>query len=140
MPLLLFIVLPPLLDLYLALRWLFSSPLLAGLYFTIAAAAGVLLVRFAKIGVGEAVKMLSAGDAPIGAAIGFMKIWLAGALLFFPGYLSDAIAIIVLLLPSPKMRAARSSENDSRPLEATAEIVSESPNSESQDRENEERN
>ena len=128
MPLLFLILLllAPLLDIYLVLRWLFDSPLTAGLYAATAALLGALLMKFAKIGVGEAARLLSAGRAPPAAVARFVKLWAAGALLFFPGYLSDALAAGVLLLPSPppppKTRFA--ARNDP-PLEAEAEIVSE---------------
>ena len=130
MPLFLIVLLlAPLLEIYLAMRWLFSSPLAAGLYLAGAAIIGALLMKFAKIGVREAMRMLSDGGAPIGAAISFIKIWLAGALLFFPGYITDALAILILLLPSPRTSHSRSrpmEDSATRPLEAQAEIISES--------------
>lgn len=127
MPLIFLIVLllAPLLDIILALRWLFESPAAAGLYLAAAAVLGVLMMKFAKIGVSEAMRLLRDKRTNFTTVIGFAKMWAIGALLFFPGFLSDGLALCLLLLPSPKIRksAAPSAET---PIEAQAEIVGES--------------
>ncbi|MGI9298018.1 MAG: FxsA family protein [Gammaproteobacteria bacterium] len=133
MPLFFLIVLllaPPL-DIFLAVRWLFLSPWTAAAYLAATAAVGALLMKFAKIGVGEAANMLRAGNAPPVAVAGFLKMWLVGALLFFPGYLSDVLAAGALLLPSPKARF--NAPPADAPLEARAEIVHEKSENERRD-------
>ena len=94
MPLL--VILLPLLDVFLFFGWLFSAPFWALLYGLAAAGLGWLLLRFAKIGFGEA---LSRGGGRASAFGGFAAAGLAGMLLIFPGYVSDIAAVAVLVAP-----------------------------------------
>ncbi len=114
------LLLAPLLDIYLLLRWLFESPVAAALYWAAATAAGALLIKFAKIGLGETLELLrhGRGAAAVG---GFAAAGFAGALLIFPGYLSDILAAIVLA--APFVVARRKQKTETRPLEVEAEIV-----------------
>ncbi len=128
MPLFFLIILlfMPLADIVLALRWIFSS-WAGGLYFLAAAAVGALMMKFAKIGFGAALRLLRDKEVPPAAIAGFAKIWVAGALLFFPGYLTDALAVCVLLLPvgrlQMRMRTSAPPQNDEVVSEVAAEIV-----------------
>ena len=59
----------------------------------------LLLVRMAQT--------LSQGGTPAKALFGTAKNLLAGILLILPGVISDVIAVILLLLPSPKIDAGQ---------------------------------
>ena len=78
MPLFFLIILlfMPLADIVLALRWIFSS-WAGGLYFLAAAAIGALMMKFAKIGFGAALRLLRDKEVPPAAIAGFAKIWVA---------------------------------------------------------------
>lgn len=125
MPLLLILLLAaPLLDIYLLLRWLFASPLVAALYWVTATAAGALLLKFAKIGFGETLKLLQQRRAAVALLGGFAAVGFAGVLLIFPGYISDIFAVVVLaaafFIRPPKNHPP---DNTNRPLEVEAEII-----------------
>lgn len=102
MPLILLIILAglPLADIILAIGWLLESPLVALLYFTAMVFAGVFLIRLAKVAMGEVLRVLQ--EERLSPALfvgqGFAKLWFAGALLVFPGYLTDIIAALLVLL------------------------------------------
>ena len=126
MPLIILIILlaAPLLDIFLAISWLFASPLAAGAYLAATMLAGALMLKFAKIGAVGAANMLSRHNAAIFAVLGFVRVGVAGGLLLFPGYLSDVLAVILLCLPGkwfPKPPPEQ--QDDNAPLEAKAEIV-----------------
>ncbi len=55
-------------------------------------------MRRAKAGFREVVSQMR-GGASLDAILKFGKLWLVGALLFFPGVISDVLAILALLLP-----------------------------------------
>lgn len=128
MPLIILILLLmlPLLDIYFILSWLFESTAVAATYMAITMTLGALMIKFAKIGVHEAFNMLRQGRAAIGAVAGFIKIWLAGVLLLFPGYLSDIVALIIFILPGrtfPPPPPPPPPPSADRQLEVEAEIV-----------------
>ena len=126
MPLIILILLlgTPLLDIFLAFSWLFDSPVAAGVYLAATMLAGGLMLKFAKIGAAEAVNMVSQHNVAIFAVIGFVRIGVAGALLLFPGYISDVLAVILLCLPGKWFpRPPEPEQDDNTPLEAHVEIV-----------------
>lgn len=120
-------------DLWLIISWLGASPLMAILYVAGTMGAGLLLIKFAKVGIGEAMRLLSSGDKVRGAAaLFFAKLWLAGALLFFPGYLSDIVAVLILLFSlggigtASAERRRRGGGQAAPEIEAEAEVEAES--------------
>jgi len=84
--------------------WLISSALF-----------GLLLIREEKLAFfGRLVIGMQSGQHPFAAMFDSGKTLMAGVLLIFPGVISDAIALILLLIPSrrPKMPAASMQETD----------------------------
>jgi len=83
-------------------------------WLAVAAIAGVLLVRLEKlVWALRIVASLSQNRSPLGALVASAKTVIAGGLLIFPGVISDALALILLLWPTPK----------GRPLDPQAEGV-----------------
>jgi UPF0716 protein FxsA len=84
--------------------WLISSAL-----------SGFLLIREEKLAFfGRLVVGMQSGQHPFAAMFDSGKTLMAGALLIFPGVISDAIALILLLIPSrrPKIPAASTQETE----------------------------
>ena len=84
--------------------WLISSALF-----------GLLLIREEKLAFfGRLVVGMQSGQHPFAAMFDSGKTLIAGVLLIFPGVISDAIALILLLIPSrrPKMPVASTQETD----------------------------
>jgi UPF0716 family protein affecting phage T7 exclusion len=94
------VLLLPVLEIYLLISWVVESPLVALLYLFITMGLGALLIKVAKIGFGEIIRIMrEQSGAGLGALIGFGKLWAVGILLFFPGYLSDVLALAIALFP-----------------------------------------
>lgn len=70
------------------------------LWLLLAAIAGVTLIRFERVAWGARM-MFSAqsGAHPLASLFASGRILLAGGLLVFPGFISDAIALVLLLIP-----------------------------------------
>ena len=69
-------------------------------WLALAAMAGVLLIRSERLAWGARLLFtLQSGTHPIASLFASARILLAGGLLFFPGFISDIIALILLLLP-----------------------------------------
>lgn len=84
--------------------WLISSALF-----------GFLLIREEKLAFfGRLMVGMQSGQHPFAAMFDSGKTLMAGVLLIFPGVISDAIALILLLIPSrrPKMPVASTQETD----------------------------
>ena len=152
---LILLLLLPLSDIYLAFSWINESPLVALLYFAATTILGILLMKFAKIGFGEVTKLFHSGHVDPRLLAGFAGFWVAGALLFFPGYLSDIVAALLFILAwrAPSKQSPRSKkrfgsshfgfahsespeysenteneysdENEQTPIEAEVEIIDE---------------
>ena len=123
MPFIILIILP-ILDIYLALSWLFDAPTFALIYFAITMGIGAFLIKLAKVGVKEVFRLLSTQAVSPLAAIGFIKLWIIGAFLFFPGYISDILALIIWWLPfKVAHRPDSSPPQTQQPLEVEAEII-----------------
>lgn len=96
--LLISLILLPSMEVYLFLSWIGESPVVALLYLAATMFLGVVCIRLAKLGLGEALvraRHLGAGDA--GILLTFGKLWIVGILFFFPGYITDIIALWVWL-------------------------------------------
>ena len=86
-------------EVYTLFRFFESAPWTALAYFCAATAAGWLLMRAAKIGLAETIRRLVEERGRPAALLAFGKMWAVGALLFFPGYITDFLALSLLLLP-----------------------------------------
>ena len=106
MPLILIfaVLLLPGAEVYLLFDWFGDSPGWALVYVVLTSAAGIFLMRLARAGFGAIVRSWSQRSSPWSFVL-FGKMWFVGALLVFPGYLSDIIALVIivagLFAPSP---------------------------------------
>jgi UPF0716 protein FxsA len=72
-------------------------------YLVLMAILGIRLIREEKqVMAGRFIQSISQGRTPLRAIFGTAKNVIAGILLIIPGVISDAIAVILLLIPSPK--------------------------------------
>ena len=70
------------------------------LWLLLAAIAGILLIRLERAAWGARLLFsVQSGSHPLAALFASGRILLAGGLLVFPGFISDAIALVLLLLP-----------------------------------------
>ena len=70
------------------------------LWLLLAAAAGILLIRVERAAWGARLLFsLQSGTHPLTSLFASGRILLAGGLLVFPGFFSDAIALVLLLIP-----------------------------------------
>jgi UPF0716 protein FxsA len=70
------------------------------LWLLLAAVAGVVLIRVERVAWSARLLFsLQSGAYPLGALLASGRILLAGGLLVFPGFISDAAALALLLLP-----------------------------------------
>ncbi|MFP5403200.1 MAG: FxsA family protein [Gammaproteobacteria bacterium] len=77
-----------------------------------AAVAGVLLIRFERLAWGARLLFsLQSGTHPLAALFASGRVLLAGGLLVFPGFLSDALALGLLLMPGT-WRRPRAANDD----------------------------
>ena len=108
--LLIFLLLLPGAEVYTLFQFFASAPLWASLYLLTATGVGWLLVRAAKVGFAETLRRLAdgvgRGESPRALFV-FGKLWAVGALLFFPGYITDFIALLLLLTPGVVFREER---------------------------------
>lgn len=73
------------------------------LYLILVAALGFRLIKDEQLMmVGRMAQTLSQGGTPARALFGSAKNMIAGILLIIPGVITDAIAVVLLLLPSPR--------------------------------------
>ncbi len=70
------------------------------LWLLLAAVAGVSLIRIERVAMGARMLFtLQSGVDPLASLFASGRILLAGGLLVFPGFISDAIAVVLLLIP-----------------------------------------
>lgn len=70
------------------------------LWLLLAAVAGILLIRFERVAWGARLLFsMQSGAFPLAALFASGRILIAGGLLIFPGFISDAIALVLLLIP-----------------------------------------
>ena len=62
---------------------------------------GVMLIRFERVAWGARLLFsIQSGQQPFSALFASGRILLAGGLFVFPGFISDALALVLLLIPS----------------------------------------
>jgi UPF0716 protein FxsA len=70
------------------------------LWLLLAAVAGVMLIRVERVAWGARLLFsVQSGAHPLAALFASGRMLLAGGLLVFPGFISDAIALVLLLIP-----------------------------------------
>ncbi len=70
------------------------------LWLLLAAVAGIMLIRVERVAWGARMMFsVQSGGNPLASLFASGRILLAGGLLVFPGFISDAIALILLLTP-----------------------------------------
>lgn len=110
-----FLLLLPGAEVYTLFQFFASAPLWASLYLLAATGLGWLMVRAAKVGFAETLRRLAdgvgRGESPRALFV-FGKMWAVGALLFFPGYITDFIALLFLLTPNVVFRGESRRENE----------------------------
>ena len=71
------------------------------LWLLLAAIAGVMLVRVERLAWSARLLFsVQSGSHPLAALLASGRILLAGALLVFPGFISDVVALVLLLMPT----------------------------------------
>lgn len=106
------LLLLPGMEVYTLFGFFESAPLAAALYLAAAAGGGWLLMRAAKVGVAETLRRFGAEGGRPGALLLFGKLWTMGALLFFPGYITDALALLLLAAPGSFFPDKNARRND----------------------------
>jgi UPF0716 protein FxsA len=77
------------------------------LWLLLAAVAGVMLIRVERVVWGARLMFsMQSGENPLASLFASGRILLAGGLLVFPGFISDAIALVLLLIPGTWDRRA----------------------------------
>jgi UPF0716 protein FxsA len=77
------------------------------LWLLLAAVAGVMLIRVERVAWGARLLFsVQSGAHPLASLFASGRILLAGGLLVFPGFISDAIALMLLLIPGTWDRRA----------------------------------
>jgi UPF0716 protein FxsA len=75
------------------------------LWLLLAAVVGVLLIRLERVAWGARLLFaVQSGKSPLLSLFASGRILLAGSLLVFPGFISDAIALVLLLMPGTWVR------------------------------------
>jgi len=70
------------------------------LWLLLAAVAGVMLIRVERVAWGARLLFsVQSGAHPLAALFASGRMLLAGGLLVFPGFISDAVALVLLLIP-----------------------------------------
>ena len=70
------------------------------LWLLLAAAAGIMLIRVERVAWGARLLFsVQSGAHPLASLFASGRILLAGGLLVFPGFISDAAALVLLLIP-----------------------------------------
>jgi len=70
------------------------------LWLLLAAVAGAMLIRIERVAWGARLLFsVQSGANPLASLLATGRILLAGGLLVFPGFISDAIALVLLLIP-----------------------------------------
>lgn len=75
------------------------------LWLLLAAVVGVLLIRLERVAWGARLLFaVQSGQSPLLSLFASGRILLAGSLLVFPGFISDAAALVLLLMPATWVR------------------------------------
>jgi UPF0716 protein FxsA len=92
------------------------------LWLLLAAVAGIMLIRTERLAWGARLLFsVQSGTHPLAALFASGRILLAGGLLVFPGFISDAIALVLLLIPGTWGR------HNADPLQPANDDVAPSP-------------
>ena len=76
-------------------------------WLVLAALAGLTLIRFERAAWSMRLLSTLQTGQPLGASLfASGRVFIAGALLLFPGFISDILAVILLLLPGTKIKRA----------------------------------
>lgn len=87
-------------------------------YLVFAAVCGWLLIQDERwVAFGRMAETLREGQHPVRALLTSAKKVVAGILLILPGVLSDVIAIVILLIPAPRLQTPPHDERDDRVVE-----------------------
>ena len=74
-------------------------------WLALSAVAGIALIRFERVAWGmRLMSTLRSGNNPVASLFASSRVLVAGGLLLFPGFISDIIALILLLLPGTWMK------------------------------------
>jgi UPF0716 protein FxsA len=93
-------------------------------YLVIVAMLGWRLIQDEKLlMLGRMAQTLSQGGTPAKALFGSAKNLIAGILLILPGVLSDVLAVILLLLPSPKSQASGPGAGSTKNKAANDDVI-----------------
>ena len=98
-------------------RWQLRTFWFALLWLLIAAVAGVMLIRVERVAWGARLLFsIQSGAHPLATIFASGRMLIAGGLLIFPGFISDAIALGMLLVPGtwgrPKIDPLRPANDD----------------------------
>lgn len=108
----------PFVELYVLIRLASEYGWWVALYLLAAASAGWMLIQEEKLAVfGRLLQIVQTGQHPVVALLSSARTLLAGVLLIFPGVISDIIAVLLLLIPTPsgkipKNRPSGTAAND----------------------------
>lgn len=102
------------------------------LWLLLAAVVGVLLIRLERVAWGARLLFaVQSGKSPLLSLLASGRILLAGSLLVFPGFISDAAALVLLLMPATWVRLRadpfRPMNDDIPPSPARGEGANETP-------------
>jgi UPF0716 protein FxsA len=103
----------PVLEIYTLLQLARELHWWLAAWLVFAALAGIALIketRFAMLGRFNAA--LQEGRFPLGELMHSARSFMAGALLIFPGLVSDLIALTILLMPNPQLAPLKAAHSD----------------------------
>ncbi len=93
----------PFIEIFVLIRLASEYGWWLGLYLLFTTLSGLLLIQEQRLTVlGRLFQIVQNGQHPVVALLSSAKKLFAGLLLIFPGVISDAIAVILLLIPLPK--------------------------------------
>jgi len=77
-------------------------------YLVFAAVCGWMLIQDERwVALGRMAETLRGGDHPVRALLTSAKKVVAGILLIVPGVMSDVLAVVILLIPAPRMTSSK---------------------------------
>ena len=77
-------------------------------YLVFAAVCGWMLIQDERwVALGRMAETLRGGDHPVRALLTSAKKVVAGILLILPGVMSDVLAVVILLIPAPRMPSSK---------------------------------
>ena len=119
------LLLLPAVEVYLIFDWLLSAPLWALLYLAATVTGGLFLIKLAKVGFAESLAKLKSDSFSLSAIPIFGKLWVVGTLLAFPGYITDLLALVVLLWPIARSPNNGGGKDSSGIMEIEGRVIEE---------------